>query len=275
VIVIGEVMKVTKTSRKIAAFRPENSLLRSKEIAERYGFEFFGFPLFELVERREALNEIKDVFESGIDLVVFTSANGVKKSFRICEAETDFDFKERLSTVEICAIGPVTRKELERRGLKVDLMPAEYSTDGLKRMFDPIGGVKNRKIIFLRSAEGGKDIVEYLRRRGAFVKDIAVYKVEMKDSKEENGFFAYLTSYNPDYIIFTSSLTAKIFFELAIRFKMKDEVVEVLSDAKIVAIGDLTAEAIREREEGIKVDMVARESTFEGALKEIKRSVFV
>ena len=51
--------------KKIAAFRPENVLERSMEKANRYGFDFFGFPVFELVDRKEALKEIEDVFEEG------------------------------------------------------------------------------------------------------------------------------------------------------------------------------------------------------------------
>jgi len=254
--------------KKIAAFRPENVLKRSKEKADRYGFDFFGFPVFELVERKEALKEIKDVFEEGVDIVVFTSLNGVKKSFSICEGE--FDLKNKLSDadVEICAIGPVTRKELEKDGVKVDFMPREYSARGLMRLLEERGGVENRKIVFLRSSEGGRDILEFLSEKGALVTDISVYKVEIKDSEEEKALFSEFVTYKPDYVIFTSSLTFNTFLELVKKFGMKDKIFGVFECAKIAAIGDLTAEAIRE--EGMEVDLIAAKSTFEDVLKEIK-----
>jgi len=255
---------VKQTRKKIAAFRPENVLKRSKEKADRYGFDFFGFPLFELVEREEVLKEIEDVFEEGVNIVVFTSLNGVKKTFSICEGKFDLEKKFADADVELCAIGPTTKEELEKKGLKVNLMPVEYSSDGLKRLFDAIE-VKDRRIAFLRSSEGGKGIIEFLERKGAFVKDIAIYGVKKKDLTECKEHFDGFVKYKPDYIIFTSSLTFKIFLELAKELDMRED---VFGNAKIVAIGDLTAETIRE--EGMKVDLVAEKSTFEDVLKGIK-----
>lgn len=253
--------------KKIVVFRPENVLKRSQEKADRHGFDLFGFPVFELVERKEALKEIKNVFDGGVDIVVFTSLNGVKKTFSICEGKFDLKKKCADANVELCAIGPTTKEELEKKGLKVKLMPVDYSSVGLKRMFDAIG-VKERRIAFLRSSEGGKEIIEFLERKGAFVKDIPVYEVELKDSEEEKELFSRFLSYKPDYVIFTSSLTFKIFLKLARKFGMKDNIFEVLERAKIAAIGALTAETICE--EGMKVDLVAAKSTFEDVLKEIK-----
>ncbi|MHC1611561.1 MAG: uroporphyrinogen-III synthase [Candidatus Methanospirareceae archaeon] len=253
--------------KKIAAFRPENALKESKEKADRYGFDFFGFPVFELVERKEALSEIVGAFEEGVDIVVFTSVNGVKKSFSICEGR--FELKEKLldADVEIWAIGPVTREELERHGVRVDFMPEEYSAKGLMGLMEERGGFEDKKIVLLRSAEGGQDILEFLSGKGALVKDIAVYKVEIKDTEEEKELFSEFVTYNPDYIIFTSPLTFKTFFELAREFK-ENKIFDVLERAKIAAIGELTAETIRGG--GIRVDLVAEESTFEGLLNAIR-----
>ena len=258
--------------KKIVAFRPENVLKRSKEKADRYGFDFFGFTLFELVDRKEALKEIKDVFYEGVDIVVFTSLNGVKKSFGICEGKFDLKAKLLDAAIEICAIGPVTGSELEKRGVRVDFMPEEYSAKGLMELMDKRGDAENKKIVFLRSAEGGRDILDFLRQKGAFVKDIQIYKVEIKDTEEEKELFSQFVAYDPDYIIFTSSLTFKTFLGLAKEFGMKENIFEVLEHAKIAAIGDLTAETITQA--GMKVDLVAGKSTFEGVLKEIKNKTF-
>ena len=254
--------------KKIAAFRPDNVLKRSKEKADRYGFDFFGFPVFELVERKETLKEIENVFDDGLDIVVFTSVNGVKKSFSICEGK--FELKKKLvdADVEICAIGPVTRKELEKHDVRVDFMPDEYSAKGLMILMEERGGIENKKIVFLRSAEGGQDILDFLCGKGASVKDIAVYKVEIKDTEEEKELFSEFVTYNPDYVIFTSSLTFKTFLGLARKFEMEKEIFAVLERAKIAAIGELTAENITGK--GIKVDLVAEKSTFEDLLNEIK-----
>ncbi len=252
--------------RKIAAFRPENVLKKSSEKAHRHGFEFFGFAVFELVERRAALKEIKEAFEEGVDMAVFTSLNGIKKSFSICEG--DFDLKDKLKGVEVCAIGPATRRELVRYGVRVDFMPEEYSARGLQKLLYAQGGLEAKRIVFLRSAEGGKEIVEHLCERGALVKDIAVYRVQMNDCTEEKRLYSDLVRYEPDYVIFTSSLTFKTFLGLADKFGMREQIRDVLATAKIAAIGDLTAETIRE--DGMKVDIVADKSTFTDVLKQLK-----
>lgn len=253
--------------KKIAAFRPENLLPHSREIAERHGFDFFGFSVFELVERREALSEIEAVFEEGVDIAVFTSVNGVRKSLDICEGKINLKKKLLDADIEICAIGPVTRAELEKRGLSVNLMPAEYSSEGLKDLFNAIR-VKDRRIVFFRSSEGNKEIMGFLENKGAFVTDIEIYEIKEKDLSDLKELFDGLVKYKPDYVIFTSSMTFEIFFELA---KELDRENEIFRAAKIAAIGELTAETITGK--GIKVDLVAEKSTFEDLLNAIKKDL--
>ncbi|MDI6886190.1 MAG: uroporphyrinogen-III synthase [archaeon] len=252
---------------KIAAFRPKNLLSHARELAEQHGFDFFGFPVFELVERNEALNEIEAAFKEGIDILVFTSVNGIKKSFELCEGK--IDLKKRLleTNAELCAIGPVTREELEKRGLSANLMPSTFSTKGLEELFNAIR-VKDRRIVFLRSSEGNKEIIAFLERKGAVVTDIVIYELKKKDMTEFKKLFEDLVKYKPDYVIFTSSLTFEIFFELS---KELDIEKEIFRATKIAAIGDLTAETITGK--GMKVDLVAEKSTFENILNKIKKDL--
>jgi uroporphyrinogen III methyltransferase/synthase len=253
-------------STKIAAFRPENMLPRTKELAARYGFDFFGFSLFELVAREAAVQEIAAVFEDGVDIVVFTSVNGVRKTFALCEGK--IDLKRRFSNAEVpvavCAIGPATKAELEAKGLNVDVMPAEYSAEGLKRLFDELG-VNGKSIAFFRSSEGGKEITDFLAANGASVTDIAVYTVKERAPTELKELFDALVAYTPDYLIFTSSLTFTILFTAA---KALGRAQELFEGVKIAAIGDLTAETIIKT--GLNVDLVAGKSTFEAVLIELK-----
>lgn len=251
--------------QKIAAFRPENMLLRTKKLAAQQGFDFFGFPVFELVARADALSELEAVFKKGIDIVVFTSVNGVRKSFELCAGAGKLDLKQKLLDLnaELCAIGPVTRDELAKKDLEVDLMPAAYSAEGLKELFSAIG-VKDKKIVFLRSSEGNKELVHFLKREGAMVTDIAVYGIKKIGLADFKNRFDELVNYKPDYIIFTSSLTFEIVFEHS---KELGRAEEMFSAAKLAAIGDLTAETITGK--GLKVDLIAEKSTFEDLLNAI------
>jgi uroporphyrinogen III methyltransferase/synthase len=249
---------------KLAAFRPENLLSQTSELAAQHGFDFFGFPVFDLVEREEALSEITAVFNEGVDIVVFTSVNGVRKAFDLCEGKIDLREKILEVDAKLCAIGPVTREELQKKGLRVNLMPAVYSTEGLRELFSEIK-VRDRRIVFIRSSEGNKEIIRFLEGKGALVKDIVIYQLGRKDITEFKNLLEGLVRYKPDYIIFTSSLTFEIFFELSKELKREKE---IFRGAKIAAIGDLTAETITK--EGLKVDIVAEKGTFESLLNEIK-----
>ncbi|RCV64796.1 uroporphyrinogen III methyltransferase / synthase [Methanophagales archaeon] len=253
--------------KKIAVFRPENVLKKTKEIADRYGFDFFGFPLFELVEREGALAEIESVFVEGVDIAVFTSINGVKKTFGICNGKFNLKKKFQDDNVAVCAIGPATKAELANNGLHVHIMPVEYSSDGLKKVFGAIE-VKDTRIVFLRSSEGGKDIITFLDGNGAFVTDIAIYNVNEIALAECEELFNELVWYGPDYVIFTSSMTFRIFLKHTKKLNIIEKVFE---NAKIVAIGDLTAETITE--EGLNVDLIAQKSTISDLLKEIREDL--
>jgi uroporphyrinogen III methyltransferase/synthase len=256
-------------STKIAAFRPQNMLPRTKALTERYGFDFFGFSVFELVAREAAVQEIAAIFEDGVDIVVFTSVNGVRTAFALCSGK--FDLKKGLLNakvpVTVCAIGPATKSELEAQGVTVDLMPAEYSAEGLKQLFGELG-VQGKRIAFLRSAEGGTGIIDFLAAHGASVTDIAVYTVQERAPTDLKAFFDALVAFQPDYLIFTSSLTFTILFNAAKALKREHD---ILSDVKIAVIGDLTAETITRH--GLNVDLVAEKSTFEAILRELKNKL--
>lgn len=250
---------------KLAAFRPENLLSRTSELAAQHGFDFFGFPVFDLVERKEALSEIAAVFKEGIDIVVFTSVNGVRKAFDLCEGNIDLREKILEVNAKLCAIGPVTGEELQKKGLSVNLMPATHSTEGLRELFSLIM-VRDERIVFIRSSEGNKGIIRFLERKRAIVKDIVIYTLRRKDIIEFTNLLEGLVRYKPDYIIFTSSLTFETFFELSKELNIEKEIFRA---AKIAAIGDLTAETITR--EGLKVDIVAEKGTFESILNKIKK----
>jgi uroporphyrinogen III methyltransferase/synthase len=254
-------------SMKIAAFRPENMLPRTREQAERHGFDFFGFSVFELVAREAAVQEIAAVFEAGVDFVVFTSVNGVRKTFSLCAGKIDLKRELSNADIAVCAIGPSTKAELEAQGVAVDVMPAEYSAEGLKRLFTKLG-VQGESIAFMRSAEGGKEIINFLDANGASVTNIAVYTVKKRYPAELKARFDALVAFKPDYVIFTSSLTFTILFTAANALGREKEIFE---GVKIAAIGDLTAETITKT--GLNVDLVAGKSTFEAVLIELKNEL--
>ena len=174
-------MQVAEERKKVAIFRPEGAIERTRKAVEQAGFAFFGFPVFKLVAMEEALPEIKNIFSASpspvakaVDFVVFTSANGVRFAFEICESG-GLDLRDLLSSAHIVAIGPATVQELKKRGLSADFVPQEFSSRGLVRLLASIG-VKGKKVLLLRSSAGSSSLRMQIEELGASVKDIAVYE---------------------------------------------------------------------------------------------------
>lgn len=64
-----------------------------------------------------------------IDAVTFTSGSTVKNFYSLISAK--IDIKEALDGVAVAVIGPVTAKAARELGLKVDVIPEEYTVPGL------------------------------------------------------------------------------------------------------------------------------------------------
>jgi uroporphyrinogen III methyltransferase/synthase len=79
-----------------------------------------------------------------------------------------------LGTARLAAIGPATRRELDRAGLHVDLAPDTYSSEGLVAAFAgaPVGG----RFLLVR-ADRGRDVLRMeLLSRGHAVDEVAAYR---------------------------------------------------------------------------------------------------
>ena len=265
--------------KRVAIFRPEGAIERTRKAVEQAGFAFFGFPVFKLVARKEALQEIKNIFSaspspssaeaSAVDFVVFTSANGVRFAFEICESG-GLDLRELLSSAHIVAIGPVTVQELKKRGLSADFVPQEFSSRGLVRLLASVS-VKGKKVLLLRSSAGSSSLRMQIEELGASVKDIAVYEPVLREDTDAKRDFERLLEFEPEFAVFTSSLTFKSFLKLSRAFGVESDVLSMLNAAKIVAIGEPTASAVRNA--GLEVSIIPEKSTIESILEAIKRYV--
>ena len=266
-----------KERKRVAIFRPEGAIERTRKAVEQAGFAFFGFPVFKLVARKEALQEIKNIFSASpspvakaVDFVVFTSANGVRFAFEICESEEGLDLRDLLSSAHIVTIGPATVQELKKRGLSADFVPQEFSSRGLVRLLASVG-VKGKKVLLLRSSAGSSSLRMQIEELGASVKDIAVYEPVLREDANAKRDFERLIEFEPEFAVFTSSGTFKSFLKLSRAFGVESDVLSMLNAAKIVAIGEPTASAVRDA--GLEVSIIPEKSTIESILEAIKRYV--
>ena len=203
-------------------------------LLESYGAKVTAFPTIEIVPPGDwgpldkAIERLKTY-----DWVIFTSVNGVKFfTQRLKEKGTDITV---LGGKKICAIGPRTKRELEKMGLRVTFMPTEYRAEGVAEGLKTLG-MQGKKILLPRAREARKILPEALRKAGGVVDEVEAYRtvrpVKSKDSLET------ILKKGIDVVTFTSSSTVRNFMEL-----LSDKT--AMNGVKVAVIGPITAETAR------------------------------
>ncbi len=76
--------------------------------------------------------------------------------------------------LRIAAIGPATKKAIEQRGVKVDVMPKEYVAESVVRSLK--GKVKGKRVLLVRAKVARDVIPRELRKAGAHVEVVEAYE---------------------------------------------------------------------------------------------------
>jgi uroporphyrinogen III methyltransferase/synthase len=96
---------------------------------EARGVRVMVAPAYRTTLAREGADRVRALLESrGIDVVTFTSSSTVR-GFR--EALAPADLRRLLDGVAVAAIGPVTAESAAEHGLRVSIMPTEYTVPAL------------------------------------------------------------------------------------------------------------------------------------------------
>jgi uroporphyrinogen III methyltransferase/synthase len=164
------------------------------------------------------------------DLLCLTSPNGVHLLFeRLAKAGLD---ARALAALRVAAIGPGTASALAARGIRADIVPERFVTEGL---VEALTDVAVERALLARAA-GARDVLpEALRQRGAEVDVLALYETVAEPLAEAQ--LAQIET--ADYVTFTSSSTVRFFFDAA---------ASRLGDGtRLVSIGPVTSGALRER----------------------------
>ena len=99
------------------------------ETLRQWGAEIDVVPAYKTVLPRERSAAMLERLRSGeIDCLTFTSSSTVSNFFSLFEAETLLPLLQRVC---IACIGPVTAKTAEEHGLRVEIMPSQYTIAGL------------------------------------------------------------------------------------------------------------------------------------------------
>jgi len=196
------------------------------------GAEVVELPAIRIVPRLDA-PEVREAVASigGYDLICLTSPNGVRLLFEaLSEAGRD---SRALAGATVAAIGPGTARALARHGVTADIVPERFVAESL---VESLGAVEfgGGRALVARAADARDVIPDWLAGRGADVDVVALYETV----REQPGEAAVEAALGADYVTFTSSSTVRNLTEaLGERFPR---------DARVVSIGPVTSEALRE-----------------------------
>jgi len=163
-------------------------------------------------------------------LVCLTSPNGVRLLFDAL-AETGQDARA-LAGATLAAIGPGTAAELERRGVRADVLPDRFVAEALVEVLESVD-VQGRRALVARAAEARSVLPDALRSRGAEVDDVALYETVA----EPLGAAERADLERATYVTFTSSSTVRLLLESGARPP---------DGARVASIGPVTSATAEE-----------------------------
>jgi len=229
------------------------------------------------------------------DWLILTSANGVEAMWarmqelqnRLRKTREGHDFGRPVKEFQtnsalaagprIAAIGPATKRAIEQRGMKVDVVPKEYVAESVVRSLK--SKVKGKRVLLVRAKVARDVIPNELRKAGAHVDVVEAYETVVPASSRRR-LRAALKKRRPHVVTFTSSSTVRNFVELldlrpprkpSRAIRGQDRSRHGLDGILMASIGPVTSSTLREY--GLPVDISAKEFTIPGLVEAIVRVV--
>ncbi|MDP2766415.1 MAG: uroporphyrinogen-III synthase, partial [Candidatus Methanoperedens sp.] len=173
---------------------------------------------------------------------------------------------EQLNKTHVVAIGPMTENALLKSGIRVSFVPESFSSEGLVEQLAEIEGAV---IEIARSSHGAPELVEGLKKKGAIVHETQVYQIISPRDERHEVLMQRALAGEVDIFAFTSSMMVRNFMALADEMGVKDELIRVMNEKNVAAIGKPTADTLSEF--GARVKVMPKQYTFEELLLECKR----
>jgi len=277
-VVIGEVVNLRDTINwyeKRALFGKRVVVTRTREQAselinllENCGAECIEFPTISIKPVNSY--EILDLALAEVDTyqwLLFTSINAVDYFFkRLFDLGKDVRF---LKGPKVAAVGKVTAEALANHGIKADLLPDEFTGDGLAEALIK-KGVKGVRILIPRALKAREILPERLSSEGAEVTVAPVYQNVLPQStfgeQLKGELNQALQEKTVDMITFTSSSTVKNFATI-MNIETPEDMQKLMAGVAVATIGPVTAKTAESL--GLKVDVQPTEFTIPNLVNSI------
>jgi uroporphyrinogen III methyltransferase/synthase len=270
VIVVGEVVRLREQLRwfdNLPLFGKRVLVTRAEEQAKELSqllLERGVIPVHVPVIRISPPRSWKKLDQAIINLksygwITFTSVNAVEMFWkRLYTLNLDSRW---LADTKIGAIGPVTARALEGKGIRPDYLPEIYTSQGflagLKKK-----GIAGCRVLLPRADIAGSELSDGLAKLGAEVQQVTAYRTATA-TKSNLQAKQMLLRGEIDVITFTSASTVNSLLAIL------GQRWEVVKQARLACIGPNTAAALADR--GLKADIVATEHTVPGLVAALER----
>lgn len=178
--------------------------------------------------------------------VTFSSVTGVRLFFEKLHAQKT-DIRE-LVKLKFAVIGKTTAEELEKYGIFADCMPERYESGCLAEKLIPLLTDKD-KVLVVRAENGTETLINCFEEKNIEFEKLDIYRTETDFSRKT---LLNMALEDTDYIVFGSPSAVSAYAELK----------ETETNGKIVAIGNVTAQALIKN--NIQVSLTADTSTVGG-----------
>ena len=220
----------------VAITRPKDRAKKACEIVKELG----GVPVLAPTLDLEPVNteSLKNLVErkDDLDWIIFTSPTTIVSLNKFYP-----DFIKTLSC-KLAVIGNKTGKLAEKNGMTVDLMPEDFTAEGLIEEFKK-RGITDKVIGIPRTASARPVLPEELEKLGNEIILAEAYKsLFPMDEDAVKDLISKIENREIDAITFTSPLTVENFFEIV---DDKQKISKLLSENLLtVCIGPITAKVL-------------------------------
>ena len=220
----------------VAITRPKDRAKKACEIVEKLGGSAVLAPTLDLKPvNTDSLKELV-ARKDELDWIIFTSPTTIVSLNKF--------YPEFLKTLncKLAVIGNKTGKLAEKNGLEVDLMPKEFTAEGLIEEFEK-RNITGKTIGIPRTASARPILPESLEKLGNEVILAEAYEsLFPMDENAIKNLIEKIKAKEIDAITFTSPLTVRNFFKIA-----TEDLSKLINDNLLtVCIGPITAKALDE-----------------------------
>lgn len=226
--------------KRVAITRPIERVGEAVEIIESLGGVPVVAPTLELEPAETESLEWLCRKADELDWVIFTSPASIEALFSLCPG-----FRDSLKgDCKVAVIGPKTALSAERFGLHVDVLPDDYTAEGL---LDVLSGhrVEGKLIGIPRTLAAREVLPRGLEEMGARVFVAEAYRsIIPRDKGPALKLVDDVISGSVDAVTFTSPLTVENL--LIIAGARKEELIKSLRKCVVAAIGPVTLNKLEE-----------------------------